>query len=482
MFQLFCALVYLNLQVFNTINAGNGNEETYNLIDKLKSNFNRFSPPQDLFNQTVQIYLELYKVLDIDEKQGLINLKLILIVTYGSNIAAWNPEEHGGIGTLTLPEHIFWNPPLILRDAVERSYEAFTDQMVLHDGIIISKMSFFTVKLACNIDATNFPFDTQTCPIVMYPPGGYHNVFNADFWRPELNLEFYEENEQWELLKPVTSLKQTFFTEGNPFEERIKMVDHLLHVLPFAARPCGILTVDISWWEKFERSVDQKKVWREKHFLFWKGLSVNLRLKRRHLFYAVFIVCPNVILYVLSGLTFLLPTDSGEKVSFSVTLLLAQVVSFGTLTSVFPASSLNFPLLAYFVLAVTLHMSFLCFCAVIVVSIHINCSQLEMPSRIQSLISSKLLFFLCLKPHASQVSSSQKHLWAHKTCQTSDREMSVGNDVPAGREQTNATLNHEEKLAERWRSLSSVMDRTVLIVHVVVFLAVLCLFYEQIKE
>ena len=99
-------------------------------------------------------------------------------------------------------------------------------------------------------------------------------------------------------------------------------------------------------------------------FFTLQGLSVKLRLKRRHLFYTVFVVCPNLILYSLSGLSFLLPTDSGEKVSFSVTLVLAQMVSFGTLTSIFPASSLNFPLLAYFVLVVTLHMSILCFCAV----------------------------------------------------------------------------------------------------------------------
>ena len=147
MFQLFCALVYLNLQVFNTINAGNGNEETYNLIDKLKSNFNRFSPPQDLFNQTVQIYLELYKVLDIDEKQGLINLKLILIVTYGSNIAAWNPEEHGGIGTLTLPEHIFWNPPLSMNNLIclKRNFNPskFYPQKALQNSVSVCNEVFF---------------------------------------------------------------------------------------------------------------------------------------------------------------------------------------------------------------------------------------------------------------------------------------------------------------------------------------------------
>ena len=30
----------------------------------------------------------------------------------------------------------------------------------------------------------------------------------------------------------------------------------------------GFLAVELSWWEKIERSVDQKMVWRERHFSF----------------------------------------------------------------------------------------------------------------------------------------------------------------------------------------------------------------------
>ena len=91
--------------------------------------------------------------------------------------------------------------------------------------------------------------------------------------------------------------------------------------------------------------------------------TVHLNLKRRHLFYSIFLISPTIILYLLSGLTFLLPPDSGEKVSFAVTILLAQIVSFGTLSGIFPTSSRNLPILAYFVLAVTVHMSLVCFVA-----------------------------------------------------------------------------------------------------------------------
>ena len=96
-----------------------------------------------------------------------------------------------------------------------------------------------------------------------------------------------------------------------------------------------------------------------------KQIVVELKLKRRHLFYTIFLTCPTIILYLISGLTFLLPAESGEKVSFAVTILLAQIVLFGNLSNIFPASSKNLPILAYFVLTVTIHMSLACVAAVL---------------------------------------------------------------------------------------------------------------------
>ena len=63
--------------------------------------------------------------------------------------------------------------------------------MVINNGSVFSRMSFFTTKLACNINATKFPFDTQFCPITFYPPGGYSAVFTAG-----IKLQFLELSEQ----------------------------------------------------------------------------------------------------------------------------------------------------------------------------------------------------------------------------------------------------------------------------------------------
>ena len=93
--------------------------------------------------------------------------------------------------------------------------------------------------------------------------------------------------------------------------------------------------------------------------------STDVTLKRRPNFYSFILVFPTVTLYLLSTLTYFTPADSGERVSFIVTLLLTQMVNFTALIDLLPANSLNFPIFAYFICTVVLHMAIVCLKAVI---------------------------------------------------------------------------------------------------------------------
>ena len=66
---------------------------------------------------------------------------------------------------------------------------------------------------------------------------------------------------------------------------------------------------------------------------------------------------PNCILYLLSSLVYLIPVDSGEKISFAITILLAQFVSLGMIYDLLPPSSLSFPRVGYFCEAAICHMA-----------------------------------------------------------------------------------------------------------------------------
>ena len=87
--------------------------------------------------------------------------------------------------------------------------------------------------------------------------------------------------------------------------------------------------------------------------------------EKRCRFYLIAFVVPFGVVYTLSFLCFIIPVESGEKISFSATILLAQMVFFGTLLQVLPASSLHLPKMFSQMMCVVLHLSGNCLASTI---------------------------------------------------------------------------------------------------------------------
>ena len=123
----------------------------------------------------------------------------------------------------------------------------------------------------------------------------------------ELSLEFYKPNEQWQLIRPVT-----YEIEKLPVYNGLKNSYHI---------------------------------------------TIGIRFRRCPEFYTIIFVLPSLVLYILSSLVFLLPVESGEKLTLSLTALLAEVVTLDVVTNALPASSQNFPVLGYSLVVVITQMS-----------------------------------------------------------------------------------------------------------------------------
>ena len=73
--------------------------------------------------------------------------------------------------------------------------------------------------------------------------------------------------------------------------------------------------------------------------------SIPQVLRRKSLFYTVNVIIPCVGISFLSVLVFYLPSDSGEKVSLSISILLSLTVFFLLLAEIIPPTSKSVPLL-----------------------------------------------------------------------------------------------------------------------------------------
>uniref|UniRef100_A0AC34GN31 Uncharacterized protein n=1 Tax=Panagrolaimus sp. ES5 TaxID=591445 RepID=A0AC34GN31_9BILA len=79
-------------------------------------------------------------------------------------------------------------------------------------------------------------------------------------------------------------------------------------------------------------------------------IEFQLRIRRKTLFYTVVLILPTVFMAFLSLSVFILPTDSAEKMSLTINVLLSIVVFLLLVSKILPPTSLTIPLLAKYLL------------------------------------------------------------------------------------------------------------------------------------
>ena len=79
-------------------------------------------------------------------------------------------------------------------------------------------------------------------------------------------------------------------------------------------------------------------------------ITFNITMRRKTLFYTVNLIIPCMGISFLTVLVFYLPSDSGEKVSLSISILLSLTVFFLLLAEIIPPTSLVVPLLGKYLL------------------------------------------------------------------------------------------------------------------------------------
>ena len=76
----------------------------------------------------------------------------------------------------------------------------------------------------------------------------------------------------------------------------------------------------------------------------------TLKIRRKTLFYTVNLIIPTVLISFLSVFVFYLPTDAGEKMTLSISILLALVVFLLLISKILPPTSIDIPLIAKYLL------------------------------------------------------------------------------------------------------------------------------------
>ncbi|XP_035665568.1 neuronal acetylcholine receptor subunit alpha-10-like [Branchiostoma floridae] len=246
---------------------------------------------------TVEFDIGLRQILDLNEQDEILQTLVWMRLYWKDEFLNWNVSDYGGLQKTSFPSSEIWRPDIFLLNTVDSrtrgSLQTVTDISVTSDGAVSWRQPDI-LKSSCGVDVSYFPFDQQTCTLEFASWIYNGEELDVTVRSDDIDVSAYQESDQYALISAMATRNVTIY----------KCCPHQ-----------------------------------------YPSVVVTLRLKRLHLFYLVNMVVPCIDLLILNIVAFFIPPDTGERLGFTITILLALVVFQQILTQQLPATSRATPLL-----------------------------------------------------------------------------------------------------------------------------------------
>ncbi|XP_077986140.1 acetylcholine receptor subunit alpha-like [Glandiceps talaboti] len=282
---------------------------TYDIYTRIKkdvfANYDKYvRPAEDVSDvNIINFRLSVNQIEDVDEKRQVITTRAWLKQDWTDIRLTWDPANYSDVDNIIIPFDYIWYPDIVLYNSVEWIGESYT--LPPASLVRIFSTGFvdmgIPVKLRspCLMNLIKFPFDVQHCYLKfgMWQYNGNESYLNPiDDYVAE---EDYVQNSEWELIESSAQTQMQKY-------------------------PCCIF--------------------------FYSMLTYTIVLERKPLFYVVNLVVPCFVLTVLTLFTFYLPSDSGEKMTLGISILLTLAVYSVIIADSMPPTSTGIPLLHQYVM------------------------------------------------------------------------------------------------------------------------------------
>uniref|UniRef100_A0A914W742 Neurotransmitter-gated ion-channel ligand-binding domain-containing protein n=1 Tax=Plectus sambesii TaxID=2011161 RepID=A0A914W742_9BILA len=145
-----------------------GSEEEYRLYTDLLNNYNPLERP--VVNSSVPLLVSirvfLQQIIDLDEKNQVIEINAWLKYIWHDYKLVWKPEEYGNITDVRFPgtSGQIWRPDILLYNSADPNFDStYPSNFVVYSNGEVTWIPPGILKSSCKIDITWFPFDDQNC-------------------------------------------------------------------------------------------------------------------------------------------------------------------------------------------------------------------------------------------------------------------------------------------------------------------------------
>ncbi|XP_059158997.1 acetylcholine receptor subunit beta-like 1 [Physella acuta] len=257
-----------------------------------------------LVNQTatldVSVMFELMSVVELDDVKQSFTCNGFLGFGWVDEMLKWDKDQYGGQGVIhPVPEDI-WRPRVVIMNTLG-DRDPFGDDVapvfIYNDGSAAWAPGTL-LTTSCKLDLTDYPFDQQSC-----------TVQGRRILAMTLSIE------EMKFVASQNKVALNFFTINGEWE----YVDSNVTTSPIGTGTWTMSSIDIT-----------------------------IVIKRRPTFLLINIILPVVFLSFLNLLVFFIPVESGEKIGYGITVLLALSVYMSMVSSMLPSSSLTTPKLTLY--------------------------------------------------------------------------------------------------------------------------------------
>ncbi|XP_077864181.1 neuronal acetylcholine receptor subunit alpha-10-like [Saccoglossus kowalevskii] len=417
------------------------------LVEKLLLSYNPVLRP--VLNETHVTKLEMLilisQILDMNERMQKLITNAWVTLVWKDELLTWEPHKFGGLEYIKIPSELIWLPEVILYNNADDLYRTFLDNRIVkvdYNGSVLwaSPVIFHST---CHVHVKYFPFDHQLCELKFGP------------WQ-------YNGNEL------------------------------IIHGLGDSS----IFTSDGEWDMISLSSTNNVMVYPDEPGVPYTDVTYGILLSRRAVFHVINLLLPCGLLTASTALVFFLPVESGEKISFGITILLSLTVFLLLLAELMPPSSV-IPIVGQFYAVSMVLVSLSVGVSAAVVNIH-HCGQQRsrVPCWVKKWIIHKLgrLIGIRIKRKCKRdytVYARNKNIKRSPNAKTNDSSQSpllprdrddkengaILNEIEScGRvlhrdvlkiRQYFDHLKHEEDVRKEWRLVAMVVDRLCMIGYVV---------------
>ncbi|CAJ0940361.1 unnamed protein product [Ranitomeya imitator] len=335
------------------------------LSDHLMDGYHKDVRPVKNWRTTTTVYIEVavYAILGVDEKNQFVKTYIWYNQSWVDEFLKWDPIQFDNITHIFIPTHSIWLPDIMIEEVVGARETTNAPYIYVNNRGRVFKKNPIHIMTSCNLDIYHFPFDFLNCSISFRSWLHSTQEINISLWRTPKDMQLLkdpsEDDGEWDLVSVVPSYEVTTDHNNN----------------------YGQITF---YWDTRRR----KKVSND---LLRRGCQ-----EKTSLLHIVNLILPSVLLMIMDIIGFYIPPESGERISFKITLLLGYSVFLIIVSDTLPATGA--PLIGiYFALCMILLLISLTESILIVRSFHQQNLRPEVPKWLKTLVLEKMTVFISIK-------------------------------------------------------------------------------------